>query len=64
MRGKGLDRDAIDNQRRKAVKRMGRYAMYTAPSLIALLMTNPAKAAPNCSIAGPAGREDKPDACV
>jgi hypothetical protein len=57
--GKG----AADEARRDVLKRMGKYAAYTAPTLISLVMVSPARAAPRCSIAGPAGNPSRPSQC-
>jgi hypothetical protein len=52
-----------DEARREALKSMGKYAAYTAPTLISLVMVDSARAAPRCSIAGPAGNPSKPPQC-
>lgn len=53
----------VDEARRAALQRMGQYAAYTAPTLVALLVAGQAGAGPRLSVACPAGRPDRPPQC-
>jgi hypothetical protein len=55
--------DVVDEARRAALRKMGRYAAYTTPTILAVLSHQSASAAPRCSIAGPAGNPGRPRQC-